>query len=314
MIDNTDSSRVIKTNLDQNYFYQGALKRMLDLDIDIEKKFRKGMFYEVLDQLEKNYLWKKNMVIVLIENLCLKEIGEFKKALSWFMEFPACYLHPYFISAVQIGCCYILQGDVQKGLEMIVKNEDSKTNIASLMDIGRALFQVGEFQKSKEYFCQVKELLSNETLFKEFAHFDYAVLDALCKMKLLAIDVLPDFVNEISFKIRLRPRLEMSACCLMIDDYHMFEASIRCRRNVEKKVKSCELLFTEPLMMAQYWKKSNQFFKALVTYRLIELYQKKFDDIPQQKDNKKQNIDITYESEYCIEQLARIFNFDASLL
>ena len=85
------------------------------------------------------------------------------------------------IFAVQIGCCYILQGNVNKGLDVIEKVENSQTHRPSL----RALFEVDEFEKSKEYFGRFFEG-DNES----FSVYYYSNMDAFCKIYLM--DVIPD--------------------------------------------------------------------------------------------------------------------------
>ena len=253
---------------------------------------------------------------ISVKGLCLKEIGEHEKALECFSKFPT-YNYGELIHEIQIGCCYILKGEVTKGLNLVEKVEGLKTHPASLMDTGRALFEIGEFEKSQHYFRQVVHL-DNTVLYA----YQYSILDFICKIHLMemVLTVTEDqFLYNLVSNIdpRLHSRVEMIRCCFCIDSDNTFQAFNICTDIIQKEheIENCDrLLFLEPLMMAQYWKTRNLFFKALMVYQLIQRLQMEFQDIPRVIPYKKQKIDIASEIKFCILKLSNIFHFDINML
>ena len=138
-----------------------------------------GNFNDILETVQDI----KAKICFIIKGLCLKGTGQYKQALVCFSKFPT-YCSPTTISAIQIGCCFILQGDIKRGLDTVEKYEDSKTHVGSMVDIGRALFQVGELEKSKQYFQRFIDLVWKEKT-GTYNAYGHVILDGLCKIFLM---------------------------------------------------------------------------------------------------------------------------------
>ena len=114
--------------------------------------------------------------------ICYKEIGLYDEALQLFSIYTDDG-NGWLSSKVYITCCYILKGEVERGIKMMGMISD-ELDIFLVTIIARALFDVGWYKKSREYCDKFIELFKTGVEIRP-CHF---ILDGCCKIMILGGD------------------------------------------------------------------------------------------------------------------------------
>ena len=216
---------------------------------------------------------------------CEKELGNYQLAIDLAKRIPV-YSPLSKKAKIEMACCFILLRDTQKATEIIRSLnlcEKSYHKQFTMLEYGRAFFDVGDYENSGKYFLKYVPCTAG-LMFQE--------LDCLCKILLLGI--YPDsFVWLLKFyesyyagcgwnyTDNLRLRYGMVIWCYYIKDQNLEMASDLLDEIIQEQKNSteCKLWFPEPLLMAKHWLIQGENDKALFVYRMIERFQKEFEDI-----------------------------------
>ena len=104
-----------------------------------------------------------------------KELGRFDEAIDLFKL--SINRDAIFQPKVEIGCCEILKGNIESGLQTIA---DCENGPYLYLQVGRALFDVGRYEESKTYFLNYLKV-QHETFLKRMIF----IFDGLSKIIIL---------------------------------------------------------------------------------------------------------------------------------
>ena len=105
-----------------------------------------GLYDKALEEIDK----VKEDAAAVVDYLhkigfCLKELRYYDEALELLLIDSE-------EVKVNIACCFILRGEIEKGIKLF--GSLTKLNVENLIEIGRALYDVRWYAKSEEYFSQ----------------------------------------------------------------------------------------------------------------------------------------------------------------
>ena len=241
-------------------------------------------------------------------SVCLKELGRYDEALDILDEEPD-FANREIITKAQIGCCWILKGNLEKGMHIIESVPEISEHFNSIIDVGRALFQVGRVLDSKQYLRKVLSIgkIQPDNIF---------YIDAIC----IAMKVFDDvdekkFTGCISenepedFKVI---RWQLLYCCRLVQSNKFTGADQYVDDCITKEIESREYtgdVFREILMMANHWLVHSGYLKALWAFRLIEKLKNKVynhDHIIKPIDWK--SLDVQDKIKECVKNFRKIFH------
>ena len=272
--------------------------------------------YELFVEFENIYRYK---------GVCYKELGKYDEALKILLTDTEGGVG-WSLSKVHISCCYILKGEVEKGIGLL--DLIPELDLDNCIDIGRAFYDVGWNDKSKEYFDKSIAIIeSNDGRFG--SNPGHCMIDGFCKMMLLKEDshtlslllslanTLSKFEGEIPYMDgQLRFRWFTFISCCYIQKNEVVEAFNQVQTLValhtEKKSAQKELCFREVFFLASKWKAQGYYYKALTTYRIVEMFRRELKDVPELFLHDFNNVDVSNEMEICSTNLIRIFKFLAT--
>ena len=278
---------------------------------NIFSAFHQGHFHQTIEEYEKPSLIKRSQLnLNWFLSYCLKELGRYDEALDILYEEPE-FKHFLSISEVQIGCCWILKGDVKKGLNIIRTVPEIENHLLSIADVGRALFKVGCIEQSKQYF---EKLLSLGL--KKNDEDSHSYLDAIC----MAMQIL-HVKNSLLFGCIFSPvdgnsstlkiRWQFLYYCNLVKANEFTEAENYANDTITKQIEDKEYtgyVFREILMMAYHWKMHYGYYKALMVFQMINKLKEKvhnhkriIEPIDMQSLDVQDNIDV------CIKNWRKIF-------
>uniref|UniRef100_A0A7M5V425 DZIP3-like HEPN domain-containing protein n=1 Tax=Clytia hemisphaerica TaxID=252671 RepID=A0A7M5V425_9CNID len=241
-------------------------------------------------------------------SICYKETQEFDKALDLLYTISD-YKHEESSAKVQIGCCMILNGEIQKGMKVIEESEPLSND--SICDAGRACFDVGLFDESNKYF---KSWLASSPI-----PCTAIAVDAFCKILMLPDDLPVDVLYSVIITMRAR---DLAICfkirglillyCLYVknDEVSMAEqvAMNFSYAEIEEK-RYTSNIFREAFILADHWLKTCRFYKALVVYRMIDELGDEIDDHEQICVELDWDLlDVDEQIDFCIAMLRKIFH------
>ena len=148
---------------------------------------------------------------------------------------------------------------------------------------GRGFFDIEDYENSRKYLPRFDP---------DTGGYVFQELDALCKILSLGMDT-DSFIELLKFYERyrtgcewiytdhLRFRYGMVIWCYYINEKNIETASSRLDEIIQeqKNLTECKLWFPEPLLMAKHWLIQGENDKALSVYRMIESFQRKFEDV-----------------------------------
>ena len=191
-----------------------------------------GLYDKALEEIDK----VKEDAAAVVDYLhkigfCLKELRYYDEALELLLIDSE-------EVKVNIACCFILRGEIEKGIKLF--GSLTKLNVENLIEIGRALYDVRWYAKSKEYFLQYFTKAEAERSWNP----NHCTLDGFCKVLILnnkfsksKSNLAHQFYqvkdNE-AMSFQLRFRWSMFAVCCSIREDRMTES-----------IKAC-LLYTSP--------------------------------------------------------------------
>ena len=280
-----------------------------------------GLFEKVLEYVKHNDY--------LATCLSYKELGMYDEALEIFLSDPDGGNNTT-INKVLIACCFILKGESEKGINVLNSISDQLGD-DDLIQIGRAFYDVGFYDKSREYFdlfisSSKKKTLSKESIFEPPGHF---ILDGCIKILLLKDDRQTlYFMAQLAKSLckyedkdlqftngQLRFRCMVLHTSVLIQNNEVFQAF----KNVQSIIThhkgkiflQDEICFREVFFISSQWKAQGCFYKALSAYRIIEMYRSELNDVPELFLHDYNNVDVTKEIELCSKNLIRIFKISA---
>ena len=175
-----------------------------------------------------------------------------------------------------ISCCFILKGEVERGIKLL--DSIDELCFGSLIDIGRALYDVGRFDLSRKYF----DRLSKQIIDQKFFYFDHRAIDGLYKMIILKNDIgtinsLKKFVNVVLRKYRestyishIKFRCLMFVTCCFIQTNEVFVALDRTKYMVQNQ-QFKEICFRDVFFLASQLKAQGYYYKAFAVYRIVDI-------------------------------------------
>ena len=246
------------------------------------------------------------------KGVCYKELGQYDKALK-ILLIDTEGGEGWSLSKVHISCCYILKGEVEKGIELL--NLILELDLDNCIDIGRAFYDVGWYDKSKEYFDKFIAIIeSNDELFG--SNPGHCMIDGFCKMMLLKEDshtlsllLFPannfsKFEGEIPYMDgQLRFLWFTFISCCYIQKNEVVEAFNQVQTLValhtEKISAQKELCFRDVFFLASKWKARGYYYKALTAYRIVEIFRRELKDVHELFLHDFNNVDVSNEMEIC---------------
>ena len=102
------------------------------------------MYDKALEEIDKV---EENAVVDYLHN-----IGFCKKELRYYDEALKLRSIDFEQGKTNKACCFILRGEIERGIKLF--GSLTKLNVKYLIEIGRALYDVGWYAKSKEYFTK----------------------------------------------------------------------------------------------------------------------------------------------------------------
>ena len=228
---------------------------------------------------------------------------------------------------VNIACCFILTGEIEKGIKLF--ESLTELNAEDLIEIGRALYDVRWYAKSKEYFSQYFTKAVAERSWNP----NHCTLDGFCKVLILNNKVEPihelcnslsnlahefyQFKDNEAMSFQLRFRWSMLAVCCSIREDRMTESIEETRCFIENHKKEAEdekqICFREVFFLASQWMSQGYYYKALTGYRIVQLVRQELKDIPELFLHDYNNVGVSKEIEICKKNRHDIFVEDKCL-
>ena len=116
--------------------------------------------------------WIEKIGSIMRKGICYKELGEYDDALK-LLRVDLDYKDSD-ISSVQIACCFILKGEIDRGIKLL---DSISLDARQLLEVGRALYDVKRFDQSRAYFERRLTKIGDRTRTP-----DHQVLDGFCKI------------------------------------------------------------------------------------------------------------------------------------
>ena len=250
-------------------------------------------------------------IISILFPVLLKELKRFDEALELFK------LRPYdnhisYNSKFEIGCCEILKGNVDHGLQIADECiKESSLKYTKHLQVGRALFDVGDFEKSKSYFLK-------SPLYEKYDDgFPFQYLDAFAKMISLGLPEnlifenfdhhskgrIFDYYDEI-FRFNL-----LLICQCIRENKITFAFRVTEKVLSETKTAKDELAWIpEPFFIAKHLIRRNEYYQALWIYRVMKIVQIELGI--QSHDFLREEMDIDKDIEICLKNLSKIYKIN----
>ena len=293
----------------ENYIKDPKMKKELIDKVVLYSHKREGML-DLMCHLTVEGIYHKDPelfmkhVIPAQRGVFYKETKRYTKALQMLYQSPE-FFSQDFISKVQIGCCYILQGDEKKGVKVIESVAAFENHGFSILDVGRAYFDAGFYERSRDYFLKFFKLRPAGA-YSAFAVMP--LLDGLCKISILG---LPDAIFPPSgYNANITFREDLLSNCRFIRRGRIYNINLILKHiqtnpafNQSNRKRICE-----PLIMAYHLKKRHEYHKAMLIYQLIERLQNEF-GISIHESVVHMEVDVQDEIRICIQSLKRIFKF-----
>ena len=186
------------------------------------------------------------------------------------------------------------------------------------IDIGRALFDVGSYKKSKEFF---DKFIARINCFAKLKH-GHSNLDGLCKISILKsedlhtntlLGVLAYNPNDLkignidissSIPDHIYFRWFMFSVCHLIQTNQETEAFkklkllVACHKNKIKPQK--QVCFREVFFLASQWKARGRYKTALTQYRVIKMLHQQLNDVPELFLHDYNDVDLSNEIRECL--------------
>ena len=336
-IDNLFDALLENTNdpPEKNEFVKNILAYCLNTKI-FKEKFHTGVAYFVNGDIE-------NDQAQYVDDYFLpnhyKELGDYDQALKEFIKFPECHKGQMFSYEVEIACIYILTGRKCEGMDMVQKLHFCDDRVDefgwSLLQIGRALFDCGSYEESKNHFqkyCnfaaswlpshQVLDGISKIMIFDNV--IDFSVLREQLLVWVEGSDSDSDcdsdcdsdsdsdsdcdsdsdsYSDWFKFDGELKYRIEMLTVCCLIRENRVSEAESRAEEILKQQqeknaIASYRHKFREPLLIGKYLKLRGEYKQALNIFRLVA----RFHDELGLRDKPELNgveIEVDADIEYC---------------
>ena len=257
-----------------------------------------------------------------VNGFCYKETRQYDLALKELfsnIDIGHSYLNP----KVHISCCYILKGEVDRGIKLLKSITDFV--IDNFVDIGRAFYDAGLYEKTKEYFERFLANIGTEGQ-NEF-NYGHTALDFFYK-----IMILRDDAEALSQMMKLscffynyqtpnpiidpsRFRWFLFQTCMLIKTDRVLESFCQVHAFIEThKAPNIfpdfhrEICFRDVFFLASQWKMQGYFYKSLMVYRIVEMIRREFNDVPELFLHDYNDVDVTKEIELCSKNLKQIFS------
>ena len=258
----------------------------------------------------------------IIKGLCYKELRQYDLALQCLLPKPQAGIDGFLNPKVLISCCYILKGEVNRGIKLLELIPDLVKD--NLIDIGRAFYDVGMYEKSRKHFDRFISYVPTDgpTGF----NYGHTALDCFYKIMILSDDTVTHsqlmlscnaFINMDVSKAANRPvepprfRWFLFEICSFIKINQVFRAfsqvdillGIHKTHNLLRQI-----CFRDAFFLASQWKMQGYFYKALMVYRIVEMIRQELNDIPELFLHDYNDVKVLNEIEFCSQKLSRIFS------
>ena len=273
-----------------------------------------GQYEKALKQIDEDDKNLGKEAFHTWKGVCLKELGQYDKALNYLFIDPE---ERVMSSKVEISCCYILKGEIDKGIKLLdlIPELDKKF----YMNIARALFDAGSYKKSEEFF---DKFMTNVHFFSRVQPV-HSEIDGFCKLSILKSEDIHTIISlgflagkpydtkhgniDIPSVIpdQLRFRWFMFSVCFLIQTNQVTEAfnklkfMVACHKDNTQPQKI--LCFREVFFLASQWKARGCYYTALTQYRVIKMLRRQLNDVPELFLHDYNNVDLSKEMDECFE-------------